>query len=81
MVEWRHRLNGPEFDQTPGDTMKDRETWHTAVHGVAKSQTGLSDWISTTSYQKHRSHTKTHLTFLAFRDSSSLIFTSLNYIY
>ena len=22
----------------------DRETWHTAVHGVAKSQTRLSDW-------------------------------------
>ena len=23
----------------------DRETWHAAVHGVAKSWTGLSDWI------------------------------------
>ena len=22
----------------------DRESWHTAVHGVAKSQTQLSDW-------------------------------------
>ena len=22
----------------------DREAWHAAVHGVAKSQTGLSDW-------------------------------------
>ena len=42
MVEW-HRLNGHEFDQTLGDTMKDRETWHTTVHSVAKNQTGLSD--------------------------------------
>ena len=25
------------------DIMKDRETWHTAVHGVAKSQTLLSN--------------------------------------
>ena len=23
---------------------KDRETWHTAVHGVTKSQTWLSNW-------------------------------------
>ena len=23
---------------------KDREAWHAAVHGVAKSQTQLSDW-------------------------------------
>ena len=24
--------------------VKDREAWHAAVHGVAKSRTGLSDW-------------------------------------
>ena len=26
------------------DMVKDREAWHGAVHGVAKSQTWLSDW-------------------------------------
>ena len=32
-------LNGHEFEQTPGDIVKDREAWHAAVHGVAKSWT------------------------------------------
>ena len=26
-----------------GETVKDREAWHAAVHGVTKSWTGLSD--------------------------------------
>ena len=26
------------------EMVKDRETWHAAVHGVAKSRTQLSDW-------------------------------------
>ena len=30
------------------DMVKDREAWHAAVHGVAKSQTQLSDWATTT---------------------------------
>ena len=35
MAGWHHRLNGHEFEQTPG--VKDRETLSAAVHGVAKS--------------------------------------------
>ena len=26
------------------ELVKDREAWHALIHGVAKSQTGLSDW-------------------------------------
>ena len=33
MVGWHHRLNGLEFEQTPGDS----EAWHAAVHGVTNS--------------------------------------------
>ena len=42
MVREHHQLNGHEFDQTPGE-MENREAWHAAVHGVAKSQTQLSN--------------------------------------
>ena len=37
------------------EIVKDREAWHVAVHGVAKSQIRLSNWITTTrdhNYQK-----------------------------
>ena len=42
IVGWHHRLEGQEFEQAPGDG-QNRETWHAAVHGVAKSQIRLSD--------------------------------------
>ena len=29
------------------ETVKDREAWHAAAHGFAKSQTQLSDWTTT----------------------------------
>ena len=38
MVEWHHRLNGHEFESTPG-VGDGWEAWRAVVHGVAKSQT------------------------------------------
>ena len=37
--EWKSQLR---------DMLMDREAWHAAVHGVAKSQTWLSDWTELT---------------------------------
>ena len=43
MVGWHHWLNGHEFKQAPG-VVEEQGAWRGAVHGVAKSQTWLSDW-------------------------------------
>ena len=40
---WHLQLEGREFEWTPGVGM-DREAWHAAIHGVAKSQIRLSNW-------------------------------------
>ena len=45
MVGWHYRLNWHEFEQTLRMVM-DREAWKVAVHGVAKSQTWLSNWTT-----------------------------------
>ena len=42
MVGWRHWLNGHEFEKTL-ETVKDREAWCAAVHGVAETRSRLSD--------------------------------------
>ena len=42
MVGWHHKLNGYEFERALGVVME-REAWHAAVHGVARSQTQLSN--------------------------------------
>ena len=42
MVGWHHQLNGHEFEQAPG-VGDGQDALCTAVHGVAKSRTGLSD--------------------------------------
>ena len=46
MFGWHHWLNGHEYELQ--EIVKNREGWHAAVHGVAKSWTGLGDWTTAT---------------------------------
>ena len=44
--------NGEEIKVVDGlSRMKDRQAWHAAVHGVAKSQTWLSDCTTTNRWE------------------------------
>ena len=66
MVGWHHRLNGHEFEQTPGDG-EGREDWHATVHGVTKSQTRLSDFPFTFHFHALEKEMATHSSVLAWR--------------
>ena len=44
MVGCYHRVDGHKSEQAPWVSVMYREAWRDAVHGVAKSQTRLSDW-------------------------------------
>ena len=53
-------------------TGKDREAWRAAMHGVAKSQTWLSDWTATTTNQESLKFN--------FRSISSCLLVGLNHV-
>ena len=44
MVGWHHWLSEHEFEET--ETVKDREAWRAAVHGVTSRWMWLSNWTT-----------------------------------
>ena len=52
MAGWHHRCSGPELGKLC-EMVRDREAWRAVFHGVAKSQTWLRGWTTTTTKVKH----------------------------
>ena len=44
MAGWHHWLDGLSLSEL-GELVMDREAWHAATHGVAKSWTRLTEWL------------------------------------
>ena len=49
------------------EILKDREAWHAAAHGVAKSRTRLSDFTFTFHFHALEKEMATHSSVLAWR--------------
>ena len=60
MAGWHHWLDGRESEWTPG-VGDGRGAWYAVIHGVAKSQTRLSDWTEQYTRIPFSPHSHQHL--------------------
>ena len=65
-IKWLDRVTNSNLSKLL-ETVKDREAWYAAVHGVAEGQTQLSDFTFTFHFHALEKEMATHSSILAWR--------------
>ena len=78
MAGWHHQLDGMSLSKL-WEPVIDREAWRVEIHGVAKSQTWLSDWTELNTHKYRKDYSSEGLEVKASQISDKISFCILLY--
>ena len=76
MVQWYHRHSDISLSKLQ-EIVNDREAWHASVHGVAKSQTQLGNWMTTNCWNHSIGYSEAKVRESGFQEGSSAVLPNL----